>query len=76
MKLMKECREDIGLTQQELADRLGLSQETISQYENGFRTPNVNVAKKIAEILEKPVEGIFFGKDISKRNDKAENISI
>lgn len=66
MKLMKECREILGLTQQELAGKLGLSQETISQYENGFRTPNVNVAKKIAEILKEPVEGIFFGKDISK----------
>lgn len=66
MKQMKECRERAGLTQAGLAALVGLSQETISQYENGWRTPNVNVAKKIASALEEPLDNIFFGKDISK----------
>lgn len=66
MKSIKECREEKGLTQEQVADLVGLSQETISQYENGARTPNVITAKKIANVLEKPLDSIFFGKNISK----------
>lgn len=63
---MKVCREELGLTQQELANMVGLSQETISQYEIGSRTPNVITAKKIAAALHVSLDNIFFGSDISK----------
>lgn len=66
MKSIRECREELELTQQELAEKVGLSQETISQYENGTRTPNVHVAKQIATALGESLDCIFFGRDISK----------
>lgn len=66
MKHIRKCREELGFTQQELAEKVGLSQETISQYEIGTRTPNVNIAKKIAEALNVSLDNIFFGQDISK----------
>lgn len=65
MKSMKEYREEKNLTQEQMANLIGLSQETVSQYENGTRTPNVITAKKIAKVLEKPLDSIFFGKNIS-----------
>lgn len=43
---LKEFREQKGLSQTELANRVGLKQTTISQYENGFRRPNLSMAKK------------------------------
>ena len=66
MKHIRECRESLGLTQQDLAERVGLSQETISQYENGTRTPNINIAREIAMALNESLDNIFFGNDISK----------
>ena len=63
---MKICREELGLTQQELAQIVGLSQETISQYEIGSRTPNIITAKKIADALNVSLDNIFFGNNISK----------
>lgn len=66
MKHVRKCRENLGLTQQELAKKVGLSQETISQYENGTRTPNINVEKKIADVLGESLDDIFFGAYISK----------
>lgn len=66
MKHVRECREKLGLTQQDLAQKVGLSQETISQYEIGTRVPNINVAREIAEALHEPLDNIFFGRDISK----------
>lgn len=66
MKSMKDCREKAGLTQERLAEAVGLSQETISQYENGTRVPNVIVGqKKIASVLNEPLDNIFFEKNIS-----------
>lgn len=47
----KELREKRGLSQTELANRVGLKQTTISQYENGTRRPNLSVAKKLADAL-------------------------
>ena len=48
---LKECRKKRGLSQTELALRVGLNQTTISQYENGSRKPKLSMAKKIAEVL-------------------------
>ncbi|SCL84976.1 helix-turn-helix transcriptional regulator [Sporanaerobacter sp. PP17-6a] len=63
---LKEIRIKKGLTQKELADAINLSQETISQYEIGNRTPSIVVARKIAEVLGVSLDNIFFGSDISK----------
>ena len=70
MKHVKICREELGLTQQELAQIVGLSQETISQYEIGSRTPNIITAKKIADALNVSLDNIFFGNNISKWKTK------
>ena len=40
-----------GLSQKELAKRSGVSQENISRMENGKRPIGVNVAKKLAKVL-------------------------
>lgn len=34
-KFIAECRREMGLTQQQLADRLNLSNKTISKWESG-----------------------------------------
>lgn len=49
---LKEFREKKGLSQTELAHRVGLKQTTISQYESGSRRPNLSMAKKLADALE------------------------
>jgi transcriptional regulator with XRE-family HTH domain len=48
---IKEIRERIGMTQAELSEKAGLSQEHISRIENGKFTPNVKTADRIAEAL-------------------------
>ena len=48
---IRSFRETFGLTQEELASCLGLTQKTISQYEMGFRKPGPTV-KVILPTLE------------------------
>jgi transcriptional regulator with XRE-family HTH domain len=50
-KRIKELREAAGMTQVELSDKSGVSQEHISRLENGKFTFNVKTADKLATAL-------------------------
>lgn len=47
-------RKEKGLTQAELAARVGIAQRTVAAYECGERRPSVDVAKKMAKELDIP----------------------
>ena len=47
------------ISQQELADAIGVSRKTISPVETGRFTPSVVIALKIAEYFAIPVEQVF-----------------
>ena len=47
------------ITQQQLADAIGVSRKTISTVETGRFTPSVVIALKLARYFEVPVERIF-----------------
>lgn len=51
-------RVDRNLTQQEAADKSGLIQQTVSDYECGKRTPSLNAACKLAQAFEVTVDEI------------------
>ena len=50
-KNLKHIRTSRNLTQEELAEKLGIVNSTISQYENGLREPKFNTVNKIANLL-------------------------
>lgn len=47
------------LSQQELADAIGVSRKTISSVETGRFTPSVVIALKLAQFFAVPVEAVF-----------------
>ncbi|MCU0451169.1 MAG: helix-turn-helix transcriptional regulator [Bernardetiaceae bacterium] len=47
------------LTQAQLADRLGVSRQTVNAIETGKYVPSTVLALKIARVFGKPVEAIF-----------------
>lgn len=49
--LLKEARKKKKMTQQELADKVGVSRQQISNVENGRNELSVDLAKKIAVVL-------------------------
>lgn len=52
---IRKLRRKKGLTQAELANKMGVSQQMVNQYENGKLNPKLETAKKIASALEVPV---------------------
>ena len=57
---MKALRNEAGLTQAELAAAVGVTRKTINTVENGVFTPSALLALKIARVLEKPGEEVFY----------------
>ena len=53
------ARAERRLTQQQLADAVGVSRQTINAIESGKFVPSTIVAMKIARVFERPVEEIF-----------------
>lgn len=54
--IFKRLRTDRGLTQQELADKLGITKGAVSMYERGERRPNFEIAEAITD---------YFGVDLT-----------
>lgn len=47
------------MTQQELAERVGVTRQTIMAIEKGKYSPSLEVAFKIAWVFNKPIEEVF-----------------
>ena len=60
---LKFVRESRGMTQQELADRIGMRRETILHLENNRYNPSLEMALKIAQVFDLRVEELFQLKD-------------
>lgn len=56
---LKNIRRRVGLTQEELAEQLGVSRQAIIALENGRNLPSIPLAINIAQFFQLPVEVIF-----------------
>lgn len=57
---LEAIRKKSGLTQEELAERLEVSRQTIGSLENGRYNPSIILAIKIARLFGVSVEEIFI----------------
>ncbi len=57
---IKKKRRELGLSQEELAERLGVTYQQVQRYENGMNKLNVENIQVIADVLDVPVS-YFFG---------------
>ena len=61
-QIIQEKRKKAGLTQKELAEKVGVATITIQQYERGLREPKIETVARIAEALNVSVpEFIQYG---------------
>lgn len=62
---IKTKREALGLTQQELADQLFVSRQTVSRWESGSRCPDLIMSKKISMVLGISMDELVPGGDLA-----------
>lgn len=56
---LRVARAERRMTQQQLADAVGVSRQTIHAIENGKFIPSTLLALKIARCFDRPVEALF-----------------
>ena len=56
---LEQLRVDKGITQQELADQVGVSRQTIISLERGRYNPSILLAYRLAKLFGLPIEGIL-----------------
>lgn len=63
---MEELRKQRGIKQEELANALEVSRQTISSLENGRYNPSIQLAFKIAKYFNMSIEEIFIYEEEEK----------
>ena len=57
---MKSARAALDLSQQQLADLVGVSRQTINAIEKGEYNPTINLCRSICKILGKTLDDLFW----------------
>ena len=60
---LRELRAVRRWSQADLADRLGVSRQTVNALETGRYDPSLPLAFKIATVFDQPIERLFFPDD-------------
>ena len=63
---IKEYRKNKKMTQEELANELGVSRKTLSIIESGIVIPKVDTVYKLSLILEATVEELFYNEEYNE----------
>ena len=63
-KRLRETRMNRKMTQQKLADRVGLALRSYQCYEQGVREPSLDILVKLADALEVPTDYLLY-RDLS-----------
>lgn len=68
---LEEIRKEKGIKQEELADKLEVSRQTIGSLENGRYNPSIILAFRIARFFEMSIEDIFiYEEELGNENGK------
>lgn len=67
---IKKYRQNIGMSREELADRLGLSKHAIAKYEQGQRNPDGKLLIKVSDALGIPISYLLESKFLDSKRLK------
>ena len=66
-KFIAKCRKNKGITQQELAERLGVSDRTIGNWENGRNMPDLSLFKPLCDELDITLNDLMSGDKVNEK---------
>ena len=61
-----KCRKDKKMTQQELAEKLGVTDKSIGNWENGRNMPDLSLFKPLCNELDITINDLLSGEKINK----------
>ena len=74
-KFIAQCRKEQNLTQEQLAEKLGITKNAVSKWERGICLMDMSLLKPLSEILKVSINDILAGeiienKDIEKKSEE------
>ncbi len=72
---LKRLRLDRGMTQEEVAEQVGLTRQAVSSYESGRTQPGLDILERLAQVYEVELTDIVYGRSKSAKIQKALNIT-
>ena len=73
-KFIAKCRKDKNMTQEQLAEKMGVSINAVSKWERGLSFPDVSLYKKLCKELEINIEELINGE--KDNSDEAKEKAI
>ena len=67
-KYIADKRKSLGLTQKQVAEKLGMSDKSVSKWERGICLPDVSVYITLCDMLGISINEFFAGEDIREEN--------
>ncbi|MCI8460735.1 MAG: helix-turn-helix transcriptional regulator [Bacilli bacterium] len=67
-KFIAKCRKEKKLTQSELGEKLGVTEKSVSNWENGRNMPDLSLFKPLCEILDITINELLSGEKLVKDN--------
>lgn len=68
-QFIKKIRQDYKLTQKELADKLGVTFQAVSKWENGKNVPDISILKEMSKMFNIDIDEILEGEKKNKKNN-------
>ncbi len=75
MNRIKFLREELNMTQQELANKLNGAKSTVAMYEKGDRKPSMEILLKLSDIFDCSIDYIL-GKSNIKNPEELKNVKF
>lgn len=78
-KFLKELRKQNNMTQEQLGEKIGVTNKTISKWENGNYMPPIEKLKTLSDIYQVSINEILSGEKLNQENYKGaseENITL
>ena len=67
-KFISKLRKEKNMTQEQLAEKLGVSNKSISRWENGTTMPDYSLLKDVCNELDTNINELMSGEKIEKEN--------
>lgn len=73
---LKELRKEKQITQEELAEKLGVSNRTVSRWETGSNMPDFDVLIELSDFYDVEIREILEGKKIEENSNSKEELLL
>lgn len=76
MERLKTLREEKGISQQKLAEKIETNQQNIHRYEHGFYEPDIQTLKLLAEFFETSIDYLVGNTDVRHKIESVQPFDL